>query len=97
MLPGGRRTSKLRYSDRLICIRTNTWLHGRIEDVVEQGAFLIDLQRVHAPVRLVESCRVVLNVGFAGAGFAGAGTRWPDCAGPVTAEGYVEDLAVSAS
>lgn len=71
-------------------------LHGRVKDAVdavEQGFLLIDLQRVHAPVRLVESCRVVLDVGFAGAGFAGAGTRWPNGAGPVAAEGYVEDLA----
>lgn len=70
-------------------------LHSPVDDVtdvVEQGVLLVDLERVDAPVGLVERCRVVLDESFAGAGFAGAGTCWPDCAGPVAAEGYVEDL-----
>lgn len=64
-------------------------------DVQEGGrGVLVDFERVDAPVGLFEGCGVVLDVRVAGACLRGAGVRWPDGAGPVAAEGYVEDLCI---
>lgn len=53
---------------------------------------LVDLERVDAPVGLVECGRVVLDVRYAGVSLGSAGARGPRIASPVTTEGNVEDL-----
>jgi len=52
----------------------------------------VDLERVDLPVAVLEGRRVVLDKVIAGASLARAGARAPNIAGPVTAEGDVEDL-----
>lgn len=56
------------------------------------AAALVDLERVDGPVGLAEGGRVVGDVGFAVAGQAAAVAGAPDVAGPVAAEGGVENL-----
>jgi hypothetical protein len=53
---------------------------------------LVDPQRVDLPVGLRKRGWVVLHVTGAATGQRGAATGGPDVAGPVTAEGDVEDL-----
>lgn len=60
--------------------------------MLRAATLLVDLERVDAPVCLGEGGGVVLDVGVAGASLGGTGTRGPDVASPVTAEGDVEDL-----
>lgn len=55
----------------------------------------VDLEGVDLPVRGLESRRVVLDKVVASVSLAGAGSTAPDIAGPVTAEGDVEDLLTS--
>lgn len=57
-------------------------------------AILVDLEGVDAPVGTLENRRVVLDVRVAGASVGGARAAGPDgaVAGPVAAEGDVEDL-----
>lgn len=57
-------------------------------------AILVDLEGVDAPVGTLEDRRVVLDVRVAGASVGGARAAGPDgaVAGPVAAEGDVEDL-----
>lgn len=54
--------------------------------------FLVNLEGVDEPVGFIKGRRVVLDVVFAGVSVRGAGTGGPDLTGPVTAEGYIEDL-----
>jgi len=55
---------------------------------------LVDFDGVDGPVGVGEGARVVLDEGGAGGGSGGAGARGPGVAGPVAAEGVVEDLGV---
>lgn len=63
-----------------------------VDITLRAATVLVDLERVDAPVGIGEGGRVVLDVGVASAGLGGTATRRPDAAGPVTAEGDVEDL-----
>lgn len=65
-----------------------------VEVNIQQGraGLLVDFERVDEPVGLFESGGVVLHEGVASACLRGAGAACrPDCAGPVAAEGDVED------
>lgn len=53
---------------------------------------MVDFEGVDGPVGVREGTRVVLHEVGAGGGPGGAGTGRPGVAGPVTAEGVVEDL-----
>jgi hypothetical protein len=64
----------------------------RVLAMLGAATLLVHLERVDAPVSIGESGGVVLDVGVASASLGGTATRRPDVAGPVTAEGNVEDL-----
>lgn len=58
---------------------------------------MVDFEGVDGPVGVCEGTRVVLHKGGAGGGSGGAGAGRPGVAGPVTAEGVVEDLGMLVS
>lgn len=58
---------------------------------------MIDFDGVDGPERFSESAGVVSDEVGAGGGFGGAGAGGPDVAGPVAAEGRVENLELGIS
>lgn len=70
-----------------LCIRSpRSQMGGR------SSRILVDLERVNEPVRLREDGGVISDEVCACGCLGGAVGRAPDVAGPVAAEGYIEDL-----
>jgi hypothetical protein len=85
-----RSTARLDFTGRLVIAGMHSGVGVRV--TLGAATLLVDLERVDAPVGLGEGGWVVLDIGVAGASLGGTATRGPDIAGPVTAEGNVEDL-----
>jgi len=96
-----RRALHLGLFNRLVGIGADVCLDVGMEEIVdieigidvniEETALLVDLEGIDFPVSLFEVGGIVGHVVVAGACLGGAGTRGPCVAGPVAAEGDIED------
>lgn len=75
-----------------VCAQVGLSLGVGFEVALGGVAVLVDLERVDAPVRLLEGGWILAHKVVAGAGFGGAAASGPGGAGPVAAESDIEDL-----